>query len=789
MHPDGGFTGDASRTSVTDAGGAFTFDGVKPGLYRLTGHHRNYPVSVEKTITVKAGETAEVQADLVPGAALSGKIVDEDGDPIEGCSVQAVRSNRSPQQGSIFAQANADGEYSISNVAPGKYVVTALCQTPVFEPRPLSVGPSPPPSVAWPRLYYPGSTTPDPAQPVELTAGSERTGIDFKMTPRPVTHVHVNLAGSGLKGLPGLNWQLALLTGLPRGMGEGFRPIDTSKDSFDIPNVFAGSYMLVIGMPQTNGLASQGFAERVDVADRPVEITAALRPSYVIDGTVAMEDGVDPDQARELLSKIHIAIEPQFGMMRRFDIPVKPDGSFTLPVLFPSRIRLIGSRVFMKSASFGSRDLTDGLIDPAEAASGPRCALLPVRKWPRFRASPHPASWCRRFRSTPGSEVTVKTWGSTSRAGSALEISCRANMRSRLPQALSRRTMRKPRKPSRSTKARQPPSNCALRQTNSPNGKLNTLPPGTTPRPQNWPLLYLAVALTTLATLLLELSLTRIFSVVFYYHFAFLAISIALFGLGVGGVLSYLVAGWHGSLFRKLGIVSLITAGLVIVAVLFVLTRGAELGTLEFGLVYFTSALPFVGSGIVVSLVISETIERVDRVYFFDLLGAAGGCLALVLLLNTFGGPNTVLAVSVFFTAAAGIWFSLAGVKLGRMASVFASLLLTMAIIANTKYSFLEVRYAKGLKLHNETFTKWNSLSRIGMARDGSGEMIYIDADASTGIANFDFNHLSAIDLGYLLHQGPSLPYNLLPGAKTLSYRSRRGLGISPAHSHPAAMT
>jgi hypothetical protein len=162
--------------------------------------------------------------------------------------------------------------------------------------------------------------------------------------------------------------------------------------------------------------------------------------------------------------------------------------------------------------------------------------------------------------------------------------------------------------------------------------------------------------LTTLATLLLELSLTRIFSVVFYYHFAFLAISIALFGLGVGGVLSYVVSSWPGSLYRKLGLVSLINAGMVLGAVMFVLTRGAEIGTFDLGVIYFTSALPFLGSGIVVSLVIAETIERVDRIYFFDLLGAAGGCLALVLLLNTFGGPNTVIAVSVLFASAAAIW-------------------------------------------------------------------------------------------------------------------------------------
>src|SRR2546429_7913843 len=68
-----------------------------------------------------------------------------------------------------------------------------------------------------------------------------------------------------------------------------------------------------------------------------------------------------------------------------------------------------------------------------------------------------------------------------------------------------------------------------------------------------WPHVYLSVALTTLATLLLELSLTRIFSVVLYYHFAFLAISIALFGLGAGGVCSYIVAGWKTPLFTRLG--------------------------------------------------------------------------------------------------------------------------------------------------------------------------------------------------------------------------------------------
>src|SRR5579863_10233866 len=94
--------------------------------------------------------------------------------------------------------------------------------------------------------------------------------------------------------------------------------------------------------------------------------------------------------------------------------------------------------------------------------------------------------------------------------------------------------------------------------------------------PIHWPQIYLCVALTTMATLLLELSLTRIFSVVFYYHLAFLAISIALFGLGAGGVFSYVVAGWRGNLYAKLGFLSAADSILVILAVLTVLAQGKD---------------------------------------------------------------------------------------------------------------------------------------------------------------------------------------------------------------------
>src|ERR1044072_4673169 len=125
------------------------------------------------------------------------------------------------------------------------------------------------------------------------------------------------------------------------------------------------------------------------------------------------------------------------------------------------------------------------------------------------------------------------------------------------------------------------------------------------PTTAQWREIYLCVALTSMATLLLELSLTRIFSVVFYYHFAFLAISIALFGLGLGGVFSYVVAGWKVPLFIKLCRLSAINAFCVIAALNIILAQGTKLSFCNYALVYLTPAIPFFVAGAIVSLAIS----------------------------------------------------------------------------------------------------------------------------------------------------------------------------------------
>jgi len=296
----------------------------------------------------------------------------------------------------------------------------------------------------------------------------------------------------------------------------------------------------------------------------------------------------------------------------------------------------------------------------------------------------------------------------------------------------------------------------------------------------SWPQLYLGLSFTTLATLMLELALTRIFSVVFHYHLAFLAISITLFGLGAGGVFSYVVGGWNGNLFAKLGALAAADAIAVVLSLWFLLSRTNELGYATLTIIYIASAIPFFLAGAVVSLALAEAIERVDRAYFFDLAGAATGCLLLILFLDSFGGPNTVIASGVFYGVAAAIWFHLAGSARRRAAAVLLSLLLVTLMVINSRSHALDIHFAKGQRLPPERFVRWNSFSRVGVHFDGIWSIV-IDADAATGIASFDWDHLTPEDRTKLTHTGPGSVYLLRPGAKTLVIGAGGGYDVARA--------
>ncbi len=121
--------------------------------------------------------------------------------------------------------------------------------------------------------------------------------------------------------------------------------------------------------------------------------------------------------------------------------------------------------------------------------------------------------------------------------------------------------------------------------------------------------------------------------------------------------------------------------------------------------------------------------------------------------------------------------------RAGGFFAVIVGLLLVGLITYNYKSLLIDVKFAKGQELKDEEFVKWNEFSRIALKPEpGSGmKSIVIDADAATGVARFDFEHLTRQQKFELTYAGPGMPYVLRPGAKTLIIGPGGGWDVSRA--------
>lgn len=255
--------------------------------------------------------------------------------------------------------------------------------------------------------------------------------------------------------------------------------------------------------------------------------------------------------------------------------------------------------------------------------------------------------------------------------------------------------------------------------------------------------LPLIIAIISCSSLLLELALTRLFSVVLFYHFAFLAISVALLGLGAGGVFAHLFrARLAKHSFDRLAGTLLAANALLIVGVLEVVLHSAVSLSLELknfeklSVLYLAAAVPFLVTGLLFSIVFAREGEQISRLYGFDLLGGALACLLLVPLLNIVGAPNAVLCAAALMAVAA----MLSAHSRARLFSGTILVVLLGLIAANYNGGLIDIIYAKGVRRDASwvQFARWNALSRVEVDQIGLAKYIVIDADASTAIMNVD---------------------------------------------------
>ena len=254
----------------------------------------------------------------------------------------------------------------------------------------------------------------------------------------------------------------------------------------------------------------------------------------------------------------------------------------------------------------------------------------------------------------------------------------------------------------------------------------------------------LAVALVSFASLLLELAMTRLFSVVLFYHFAFFAISVALFGLGSGGVFAHIRRDWLARFeLRTLGArLCCLNSAFIFLALEIVLHTPVALEVTwrnfsKLTLIYLVTAVPFFFTGLLFSVLFARSNEEVPLFYGADLTGGASACLAVVPLLNSVGAPNALLFASLSMSAAGAVW---AEKKRTRILAVAQAALFAALMVGNLNGRWTDVVYAKGVFRDPQwvEFSKWNAISRIEVDRQKGARYIVIDADATSAIMNVD---------------------------------------------------
>ena len=277
------------------------------------------------------------------------------------------------------------------------------------------------------------------------------------------------------------------------------------------------------------------------------------------------------------------------------------------------------------------------------------------------------------------------------------------------------------------------------------------------------------IALSSFAALLLELSLTRLFSVVLFYHFAFLAISVALLGLGAGGVfahirrarLSRIDTRTLAALCAAFASISIpITLEVVLhVPVSLKLTGG---NFLRLTLIYLISAVPFFLTGLQFSVIFARMSAHIPRMYAADLGGGALACVLVVPLLNWIGGPNAILFAAFAAALAAVLWSPSL-----RLKSKTAALAITMLVLIalNDSGKVADVIWAKGVRRKNVEYARWNAISRTEVDRlDDGAKVAVIDADASTYLMNADpQNWQNSAIQGRLMASPPAVANVLRP--------------------------
>jgi len=365
-------------STATDSHGSFAMQDVEPGKYRLmvmkggyarTEYGAHGPRHPGTTISLDPGQHArDLLVRMIPQAVISGRVLDEDGEPVANVSLQLsqyVYGGGKPKlETSEFATTNDLGEYRLFDLEPGRYYLSAYPQNDIDVQEGSARGQSYAPT------YYPGTADPAGAGLLDVRPGMQLRGIDI-----PLMKVRtVRVRGRTMlpeKGLPAQQVNVMLA---PRDESRGFfspgSPNMDAQGTFEFRGVAPGAYFLIA----QSGHDGKSYCARqaIDVRQTDIDnLVLELSPVPELKGWLRVE-GRSP----QTMADIRIMLEPDGNaFMGWASAPVHTDGSFTLSNVAAGQYQLhvggLPEDYYVKTARLGDKDLLESGLDGARAGTGP----------------------------------------------------------------------------------------------------------------------------------------------------------------------------------------------------------------------------------------------------------------------------------------------------------------------------------------------------------------------------------------------------------------------------------
>jgi protocatechuate 3,4-dioxygenase beta subunit len=333
---------DASYSAVSDASGKWSIPTIPPGEYDIKAECQGFLPPAAKRPPVRVPEEGSVALALTPLGVISGKVVDEEGEPLRNVAVSALAYDYSRPAASLrvatAAPTDDRGEFRLFDLKPGRYYVQAV---------------SPDKKLA--SLFHGGAAEIAQAAPVDVAPGSEVAGADFRMRPLRRFRIGGKLVDAQT-GKP----MRALILADAQGAPPRYNAQAGDDGAFEFPAVQPGTYWLTV--TQTSGPREMFGEQTVTVSERDVEdVQIAATPVVDISGTVVVEG---PPRAGSL--NLRVTLEPvDRPGFSATGVP-KADGSFTITAglrIFAVEVAGIPPDLYLRQIRAGAEDAMAGRVD------------------------------------------------------------------------------------------------------------------------------------------------------------------------------------------------------------------------------------------------------------------------------------------------------------------------------------------------------------------------------------------------------------------------------------------